>query len=279
MDLHSSRTTQLTSADASERPAALAAESVILLERLLADARGRFLLERAIAELGRQPTIESSFSKFFGFNHMPNDGADLTKVERLAAAIDSSNYLNGFMSDCKRYANSEELLAAGMQARSVPDGLILEFGVYSGRSVNYLATLQSGRVFGFDSFEGLPEDWRPDTLKSAFKVDKLPAVADNVELVVGWFEDTLPGFLEAHPGPVTFLHVDCDLYSSTRTVFHYLRDRIVPGTVIIFDEYFNYIGWRNHEYKAFAEFVTECGLKYRYIGAVPTHQQVGVVIL
>jgi Macrocin-O-methyltransferase (TylF) len=106
----------------------------------------------------------------------------------------------------------------------------------------------------------------------------MPEVAQNVELVVGWFENVLPGFLTAHPSPLSLLHVDCDLYSSTKTVFHHLGSRIYPGTVIVFDEYFNYVGWRNHEFKAFAEFVVASGVSYQYIGAVPSSQQVAVVI-
>lgn len=41
----------------------------------------------------------------------------------------------------------------------------------------------------------------------------------QAELVVDWFDDTLPGFLSEHPGPVSFLHVDSDLHSSATTVF------------------------------------------------------------
>lgn len=223
--------------------------------------------------------ISDVLAMLFGLAPMPNDGANLTKVEKLAAAIDSANYLNTQMAGCRRHKDAFSLLAAGMQARSVANGLILEFGVYSGSTINHLAALGADKVFGFDSFDGLPEDWRPDIRKGAFRRVDLPPVAQNVELVVGWFENTLPGFLEKHPGPVALLHVDCDLYSSTKTVFQCLGDRIVPGTVIIFDEYFNYIGWRNHEFKAFAEFIAVSGLNYRYIGAVPSHQQVGVVIV
>ena len=57
-------------------------------------------------------------------------------------------------------------------------------------------------------------------------------VRSNVRLYRGWFEDTLPAFCEQHPGPIAFLHLDADLYSSTRTVFDLLGDGIVPGTVI-----------------------------------------------
>ena len=226
-----------------------------------------------------ETSIADALAALLGLTDMPHDGANLSKVEKLAAAIDSANYLNTRMAGCHRYRDSISLLAAGMAARSVPNGLVLEFGVYSGRTVNHLASLEAGKVFGFDSFDGLPEDWRPDFRKGEFKRTDLPPVGPNVELVVGWFEDTLPGFLAANPGPVSFLHVDCDLYSSTKTVFHHLSGRIVPGTIIVFDEYFNYIAWRNHEFKAFAEFIAASGLNYRYIGAVPTHQQVGVVIV
>ena len=221
----------------------------------------------------------NAIANVLGLASMAHDGANLTKVEKLAAAIDSANYLNTQMAGCRRYDDPLSVLTAGLQARSGSNGLILEFGVYSGRTINHIASLSAEKIYGFDSFEGLPEDWRPDFRQGAFKRTDLPPVAPNVELVVGWFDKTLPGFLSEHPGPVSFLHVDCDLYSSTKTVFHFLSDRIVPGTVIVFDEYFNYIGWRNHEFKAFAEFIAASGLNYRYIGAVPSHQQVAVVIV
>jgi hypothetical protein len=222
--------------------------------------------------------LAAAFASMFGLGGLPHDGGNLNQIEKFAAAIDSANYLNSVMPGCPRYPNDIELLAAGMARRSPAPGLVLEFGVYSGRTINFLASLDPGTVYGFDSFEGLPEAWRPEFPAGAFKVVELPKVAANVALQVGWFENTLPGFLAAHPGPVSFLHVDCDLYSSTKTVLHYLRGRIVPGTIIVFDEYFNYVGWRNHEFKAFAEFIAETGLAFRFIGAVPTHQQVGVVI-
>jgi hypothetical protein len=223
--------------------------------------------------------VAAEIAAFFGLTGFPADGAPLDKVEKLAAAIDSANYLNTYMTGCHRFDDNLNLLTAGMQKRSVPNGLTLEFGVYSGRTINHIASLCDDKVFGFDSFEGLPENWRPDIQKGSFQRLDLPSVTSNVELVVGWFDQTLPGFLAANPGPVSFLHVDCDLYSSTKTIFYFLRGRIVPGTVIVFDEYFNYIGWRNHEFKAFREFIAESGFNYRYFGVVPGHQQVGVIIV
>lgn len=151
--------------------------------------------------------------------------------------------------------------------------------MFSGRSINRIAANRPTSVYGFDSFEGLPEDWREGYSKGAFAKDALPEVSANVELVVGWFDRTLPHFLDTHSGPVSFLHVDCDLYSSTQTVFTQLRDRIVPGTIILFDEYFNYPGWEMHEFKAFQEFVSSTGLQYEYIGLTPHHQKVAVRVV
>jgi predicted O-methyltransferase YrrM len=157
-------------------------------------------------------------------------------------------------------------------------GMVLEFGVFSGTSINRIASQMPGRrVYGFDSFEGLPETWRPGFGQGKFKRTDLPTVSENVELVIGWFDNTLPAFVASNPDEkLALLHVDCDLYSSTKTIFAFLADRIVPGTIIIFDEYFNYPEWRIHEYKAFLELRLEHVIAYEYIGLVPSHQQVVV---
>ena len=131
------------------------------------------------------------------------------------------------------------LAAALEQAR--PDGLVVEFGVFQGYTLNVLARrVTPDRVWGFDSFEGLPEDWQvssdQDLAAGTFAVDRLPEVETNAELVVGWFSDTLPIWMEQHAGPVRLLHVDCDLYSSARYILATLDSRIVHGTVIVFDD-------------------------------------------
>ena len=65
--------------------------------------------------------------------------------------------------------------------------------------------------------------------------------------------------------PVKFLNVDCDLYSSTKTIFDLIENRIVSGTVIFFDEYFGFQDWRNHEFKAFQEAVKRNGWLFDYL--------------
>jgi hypothetical protein len=99
--------------------------------------------------------------------------------------------------------------------------------------------------------------------------------------VVGWFDQTLPGFKSNRikNGPIALLHVDCDLYSSTVTILNNLKDNIVPGTVIIFDEYMNYPGWQRDEFRAWQEHCRMYGVKYEYIGRVSRHQKVAVRVL
>lgn len=159
-------------------------------------------------------------------------------------------------------------------------GQILEFGVATGRTLNQFAYwLPHKTVYGFDGFDGLPEDWTSRMRKGFFARKHLPRVRRNCELVVGWFNETLAGFVEKHPEPVALLHVDCDLYSSTVTILDELKDNIVPGTVIIFDEYINYPGWQLDEFRAWQEFVKEHNIRYEYIGRVSKHQKVAVRVL
>ena len=156
--------------------------------------------------------------------------------------------------------------------------MICEFGVYRGTTINYISSLTSKLVHGFDSFEGLPETWRPNFEKGRFRVSHLPQVRSNVKLHKGWFEDSLPNFLKANPQKAALLHVDCDLYSSTKTIFRLFRDRIPPRSVIVFDEFFNDPGWQQGEFKAFNELIAETGLKYEWLGYCCYHEQVAVII-
>ena len=200
---------------------------------------------------------------------------DLDRLAAFAAGLDSANYVTSHMAGARRCKSKRALFTEAATRATLP-GLVLEFGVFSGRSINRLAELFPGPVYGFDSFEGLPEKW--GRFRKGHFATSLPAVAENVSLVVGWFNETLPGFLREHPGDIRLLHVDCDLYSSTKTIFTECRDRIRVGTVIVFDEYFNYAGWRDHEFKAFQEFIGETGRKYEYFGLTTQGQQVGAVI-
>ncbi len=200
-------------------------------------------------------------------------GGDVLEAAHVRAALDSAAYYEEHMLTARAFASDLDLLSHA--ARIAPkDGLVLEFGVATGRTINHLAKTLPGRpIYGFDTFDGLPEDWRTGFHKGAF-AGAVPDVAPSVTLVQGLFADTLPLFLAKRTEPVALLHVDCDLYSSTATVLTHIRDRLQPGSVVVFDEYFNYPGWRHHEFRAWQEF----GAAYRYEAFVPSHQQVCAVV-
>jgi hypothetical protein len=73
--------------------------------------------------------------------------------------------------------------------------------------------------------------------------------------------------------------MDADIYASTKTALSLLGERIAPGAVIAFDEYYNYPNWREHEFKAFQEFIAESGLAYRYIAFSTLRGQAAVQIV
>ena len=142
----------------------------------------------------------------------------------------------------------------GMNAAKVK-GLVLEFGVRHGKSIRQLVRLARQETHGFDSFEGLPEAWHDESKGSYTTKGKIPKVPPLVKLHVGWFNETLPKFLEKHKEPVRFINVDCDIYSSTKTIFELLAHQIVVGNVIVFDEYVGNQRCREDEFKAFQEAV------------------------
>lgn len=164
----------------------------------------------------------------------------------------------------------------------VPDnGLWLEFGVYAGGSLNRIARYakDGSLVYGFDSFEGLPEAWtgrveswdvsgRGSTYGAGtFSLGGLmPNVDGNVRLIKGWYKDSLPKFLVEHRESVAFVHVDSDIYSSAKDIFNNLKGRICNGCVIVFDELIGYQCFEKHEWKAWWEFVEENHITFEWIG-------------
>ena len=132
--------------------------------------------------------------------------------------------------------------------------LWLEFCVHTGKTINYISRF-TGVMFGFDSWEGLPDDWQPGYPKGYFSTNgELPPVGCNVVLVKGLFQETLPKFLSIIPGKIGLVHIDSDIYESARFILENIENRVGPGTVIIFDELIGYDTFREHEFKALREF-------------------------
>lgn len=159
------------------------------------------------------------------------------------------------------------------------DGLVLEFGVFHGRSLNLIAAREQRPIFGFDSFSGIPESWG-DEPAGAYSTDgRKPAVPEHVTLIDGWFEDTLPDFAAQHAGtPAAFVHIDCDIYSSTRCVLENLDPHLVPGTILVFDDFLGIPNARDHEFRAWNEFVAHRGVRFEYLNFTALGREVSLKI-
>lgn len=187
----------------------------------------------------------------------------------------SRNYCETRMPGVPSY-RSDLRLHRAISGQVLQGGLILEMGVATGRTIRHWAKLFPGHdIWGFDGFEGIYEAW--NGFPAGHFAQQLPQVPANVRLVVGRFDQTLPSWARQHPGRISLLHIDCDLYQATRDVFENLRDRIQPGAIIVFDEYWNYPGWQEHEFRAWQDEARP----YEYIGRVSggNYQPVAVRVL
>lgn len=178
-----------------------------------------------------------------------------------------------YFADAKALNTDAAVLKFGSDAVTVR-GAYLEMGVCTGKTINFIAALNpEQRIWGFDSFDGLPEEWPRTDLtvpQGTFRVNTegwMPPVLHNVSLVKGMFHDTLPQFKSQilKSTPIAFLHIDCDIYTSAKETFDQLVDNIVSGTVIVFDEFYNYPEATEHEFKAFQEFLDWTGKKSVYL--------------
>lgn len=190
----------------------------------------------------------------------------LRELERNTAQ-ECARYAESKMQTSLQFTRRKDLLDHALEL-AAKGGIIAEFGVWKGRSINHIAKrVRPSIIVGFDSFEGLGEDWSGWSLsKRAFDLGgKMPAVLENVRLVKGWFNNTLPGFLAENPSSFSFVHIDCDTYEAANTVLDLIGPRIQTGTVLVFDEYFGYRGWKIGEYRAWQEFVGRHVLEYEYL--------------
>lgn len=143
----------------------------------------------------------------------------------------------------------------------------LEFGVFNGKTINIISKY-CNKVYGFDSFEGLPDDWNGVCKKEHFQVKGLPKVDNNTILIKGWFNETLEVFFKKNSDIIIdMIHIDCDLYSSTKDIFNILvkYNKIRKGLIIIFDELINYNKFYEGEIKALYEINKNNNINFEWI--------------
>ncbi len=145
-----------------------------------------------------------------------------------------------------------------------------EFGVWQGASTKEWASLNShptSRFFGFDTFEGLPEDWEYHP-KGTFSTKGEPPKLDDprTKFIKGLFQDTLRDFLNyTQPAHRLIVNVDCDLYSASLFVLGTLDRFFKPGTIIIFDDFYS----MGEEFKAFYDYNRSFGRVWNAVGRMP----------
>lgn len=148
----------------------------------------------------------------------------------------------------------------------------LEFGVYKGETIEYWAKINSdseSRFWGFDTFTGLPEKWELFTHKlekNTFNTfGNVPEIADDrVFFVKGLYQETLVEFLEKQSlSGQLVIHNDADLYSSTLYVLTCYHSLLVPGTILIFDEFSTVLS----EFSALEDYCNSYLREYEVLGA------------
>ena len=155
-----------------------------------------------------------------------------------------------------------------------------EFGVFKGDVIKYWAKNinNSSKFFGFDSFEGLPEDFEGNTPQGFFSTNgKIPDTDDDrITFIKGWFNDTLPEFLKVYDSNNNkVIHMDADLYPSTLFVLTQMHSYLKKDDIIIFDEFGNTL----HEFRAWCDYTNAYNVKFETLVSYRNFTKVAFRIL
>jgi hypothetical protein len=212
--------------------------------------RGRGQIEQALVRLGER--AGSTLPR------LVNGAGSFLETGRLLREA-------GFVLPRPARSRLELFDAAIALVTSASHPLYLEFGVWQGASITYVSThlpAPAARFIGFDSFEGLPDDWTPAFARGTFSTSgAAPPITDGrVSYVRGWFSDTLPQFVAPHHDRL-IVNIDCDIYSSAAAVLSFVGPLLSVGDLLYFDEFND----RLHEGRAFHEFRISSGHRYRLV--------------
>lgn len=201
--------------------------------------------------------LVASFARYVAERTLPES---VPMMMRREAVVDSFNYAKENMPAAYSFLDRFEGLSlsiAEAKRRFPARKLVMEFGVYKGGMINYQAKKFPGLDFvGFDSFEGLRENWQGMAPEKTFDLSgKLPRVRRNVALVKGWFSESGPRWKAQNPGAdiPLLVHVDCDTYAATVDVLEFCSGYVEHGLVLHFDDYFGFPNWRSGGFKALKE--------------------------
>ena len=149
------------------------------------------------------------------------------------------------------------------------DYLFMELGVFTGNTFSMIRSslAESIKLYGFDTFTGLPEDWMIDDTnilytKGTFAIDYVPNNSHNSEFIVGRVEDTLNDFLLQHNQKISLIHFDMDLYNPIFFALNKIQNQIINGSILVFDDFYNMPGWMNHSFKALLDFINTNNIKF-----------------
>ena len=160
---------------------------------------------------------------------------------------------------------------------SIKNRPFYEFGVWRGSSFKHLIkTFKQG--YGFDTFEGLPENWN-NFKKGAFSARGIIPKIDGGTFIAGMFEETLPKFFSKARPMASIINFDADLYSSTICALNYSKPVIDKNTILIFDEFIVHQNWEDDEYKALNDFCSDNNLNYEVLAVSYSTYQTAIRLI
>jgi len=206
--------------------------------------------------------LTEPFSSFF------STLANLSKLSRWVS-INRNIPFNDFYSPRWDYNKRYRLYEYIFRKKSLDGEIVyLEFGVSGGHSFQWWVkanTHPGSKFFGFDTFEGLPEDWGGFKKGAMTTGAQVPDMNDaRVVFCKGLFQETLPGFLKnLDKSRKKVIMMDADMYSSTLYTLTSLAPYLIPGDIILFDQF----NVPMHEFLAFQNFISSYYLKFELLGA------------
>lgn len=218
----------------------------------------------------------------FGFLKNPLlFSANLLMLTKWIAAQEKNDFYSDFFNFSRDHSNRYKLYRHVIEKEGLNNIPLeyLEFGVSQGHSIRWWISANQhpeSRFYGFDTFEGLPEDW--GTYNKGEMSAGIPDLSDErVAFIKGLFQDTLVDFIKKYnpEGKRKIIHLDADLFSATLFVLTTLARELKPGDILLFDEF----NVPNHEWMAYKQFVDSFYMKTEVLGAVNNYYQVAFKII